>query len=173
VIIETPRLKLIRATLESLWAELKGPAELSEVLKVEVPDNWPPDLYDVDAINWAIRYLEKHPNTPWAMYYFVRSPAGTHENHVAVGCGGYKGEPSNGTVEVGYSVLEQFRRNGYAREAVEGFLWYAFEQDDIDRVIAETMPDLEPSVGVLEKCGFDFIGEGSEPGVIRYELKRQ
>ena len=40
------------------------------------------------------------------------------------------------------------------------------------RVIAETLPDLFPSIGVLRKIGFSYAGEGSEPGVIRYELRR-
>jgi RimJ/RimL family protein N-acetyltransferase len=39
-------------------------------------------------------------------------------------------------------------------------------------VIAETLPELTPSIGVLGKCGFHLIGEGSEPGVIRFELTR-
>ena len=39
-------------------------------------------------------------------------------------------------------------------------------------MIAETLPGLMPSIGVLRKCGFRFIGDGSEPGVIRYELTR-
>lgn len=37
---------------------------------------------------------------------------------------------------------------------------------------AETLPALAPSIGVLEKLGFVFAGEGSEPGVIRYALER-
>jgi len=39
-------------------------------------------------------------------------------------------------------------------------------------VIAETLPELTPSIGVLRKCGFELIGEGSEPGVIRFERTR-
>jgi RimJ/RimL family protein N-acetyltransferase len=38
--------------------------------------------------------------------------------------------------------------------------------------IAQTLPELAPSIGVLEKCGFRFAGEGGEPGVIRYERGR-
>jgi RimJ/RimL family protein N-acetyltransferase len=39
-------------------------------------------------------------------------------------------------------------------------------------VTAETLPELTPSIGVLLKCGFRLEGEGSEPGVIRYQLTR-
>ena len=40
------------------------------------------------------------------------------------------------------------------------------------RVTAETYPELVGSIGVLRRCGFRFIGEGSEVGVIRYEITR-
>ncbi len=40
------------------------------------------------------------------------------------------------------------------------------------RVIAETLPGLIPSSGVLEKTDFKLIGEGSEPGVKRFEHRR-
>jgi RimJ/RimL family protein N-acetyltransferase len=42
----------------------------------------------------------------------------------------------------------------------------------VTRVTAETYPELVGSIGVLRRCGFRFIGEGSEPGVIRYEITR-
>lgn len=43
----------------------------------------------------------------------------------------------------------------------------------IKGVIAETLPALRPSIRVLEKSGFKFIGQGSELGVIRYQLTRE
>jgi len=42
----------------------------------------------------------------------------------------------------------------------------------VQRAIAEALPELTPSIGVLRKCGFRFIGDGAEPGVIRFELTR-
>ena len=39
-------------------------------------------------------------------------------------------------------------------------------------MIAETYPELVGSIGVLGKRGFRHTGEGSEPGVLRYELTR-
>ena len=57
-------------------------------------------------------------------------------------------------------------------EAVRGLLGRAFADPVVRTVIAETLPELTPSIGVLAKCGFHLIGEGSEPGVIRFELTR-
>ena len=78
----------------------------------------------------------------------------------------------DGTVEIGYGVVAEHQRRGYATETVRAFLAHAFVSPKVRRVIAETYPHLAPSIGVLEKCGFTFIGDGSEPGVIRYEIER-
>jgi ribosomal-protein-alanine N-acetyltransferase len=90
-----------------------------------------------------------------------------------IGSAGYKGAPSpDGTVEVGYGIVRDQRRRGYASETVRGLLAHAFALPAVSRVIAETLPELEGSIGVLRKCGFRLIGDGCEPGVIRFELTR-
>ena len=90
-----------------------------------------------------------------------------------VGTCGFKGPPTaDGTVEIGYGILPEFRRHGYATEATQGLITHAFAHPEVARVIAETFPDLFPSIGVLRKIGFSYAGEGSEPGVVRYELRR-
>jgi ribosomal-protein-alanine N-acetyltransferase len=75
-------------------------------------------------------------------------------------------------VEVGYGIVRDQHRHGYASEAAGGLLARAFASPDVTRVTAETYPELVGSIGVLRRCGFRFIGEGSEPGVIRYEITR-
>jgi RimJ/RimL family protein N-acetyltransferase len=90
-----------------------------------------------------------------------------------IGSAGYKGPPGkDGTVEVGYGIVSDHQRRGYASEAVRGLVKRAFELPGVRRVIAETYPELVPSIGVLRRCGFELTGDGSEPGVIRFELTR-
>jgi RimJ/RimL family protein N-acetyltransferase len=79
---------------------------------------------------------------------------------------------ADGTVEVGYGIVHDHQRRGYASDTVRALLNRAFALPQVHRAIAETLPELEPSIGVLRKCGFRLIGEGSEPGVIRFELTR-
>ena len=78
----------------------------------------------------------------------------------------------DGTVEVGYGIVSDQHRRGYASEAARALVGHAFARPAVRRVIAETYPELIGSIGVLRRCGFRHIGEGSEPGVIRYELTR-
>ncbi len=172
--IDTPRLRLVPATPDMLRADLEGPAALAALLGVEAPTQWPPELYDADAIRWTLDAVERDPDG-WYLQYFLRKGPGG-EPDALVGVGGYKGGPKEGAVEVGYAVLEPHRRRGYASEAVEGMVARAFADPRVERVIAHTVPELAPSIGVLERCGFRFLGtaeEGEdEEGAIAYERRR-
>jgi RimJ/RimL family protein N-acetyltransferase len=94
-----------------------------------------------------------------------------------IGAGGYKGAPDDtGTVEIGYGVVPERRRRGFAREAVDGWLAHAFADPRVRRVIAHTLVELEPSIGVLRSAGFSFVGAGTdpqEPAAVQYEITRE
>ncbi len=117
-------------------------------------------------------WLESHPdNAQWGFYYFVEADASQ-----AIGAGGYKGAPNDaGVVELGYSIVPERRRRGFAREAVDGLLSHAFADSRVARVIAHTLVGLEPSIAVLRSAGFSFVGQGHDPqeaSAIQYELTR-
>jgi RimJ/RimL family protein N-acetyltransferase len=172
--LSTRRLRLVAGTLNHAEAELRERGRLSELLNAQVPEHWPPPLNDEGSMRWFLRYCQENPDTiGWTMWYFVllKGPEGHPE---LIGNGGFKGKPSpDGTVEVGYSIMESHQRQGYATEAVSGLLGWAFRHPEINRVIAETLPDLTPSIRLLEKLDFRFIGKGSEEGAVRYELFRE
>lgn len=169
--IQTRRLDLRIGTRESLFADLEGHDALAEALGVEVPENWPPEYYDEPAIQWT---LDKLPfvdpqNAGYWLYYAVLR---REEGPVLIGVAGFKWPPHEGSIEIGYGVLEQYRRQGFATEMVDAFVRFAFSHDDMHEVTAETYPELIASIGVLEKNGFQLVGPGSEEGVIRFALAR-
>ncbi len=171
--ILTKRLDLIEATPETVRAAIDDHQRLGELLDANVPAGWPPELLDTSALEWTLRWLENPENDrSFGMYWMVLRET-VASFRTLVGVAGFKGAPSeDGTVEVGYGVVAEYQRRGFATETVRAFLKHAFEFGNVRRVIAETLPGLVPSIGVLEKSGFRFIGDGSEPGVIRYELLR-
>ena len=81
----------------------------------------------------------------------------------------FKGVPDNGVVELGYGIQEEYRGFGYATEAVETILAWAFNQPGVTSVAAETEKDNAASRRVLEKCGFVPNGKLGEEGP-RYTL---
>jgi ribosomal-protein-alanine N-acetyltransferase len=170
--IVTQRLELIPATVDSTRAALEGGPALGLALSVLVPSTWPPEFLDDPPLRHMLVRLELDAaQSGWWLYFVVLTGGG--DGRTLIGAAGYKGPPGpDGTVEVGYGIVRDHHRRGYASEAVRAFLARAFGLSEVRRVIAETLPELTPSIGVLRKCGFQLIGEGSEPGVIRYELTR-
>jgi [ribosomal protein S5]-alanine N-acetyltransferase len=174
--IETPRLILLPATADALHAELGSRGALAAVLGVDVPESWPPDLYDADAVRWTLSALEEgRAQGGWGFYYIVeRSSPGSPAR--LCGGGGFTGAPdATGTVEIGYSIVPERRRRGYAREAVDAWIAWAFSHSEVVRVIAHTLRELTPSIRVLESAGFTYVGPNAaagEPDAVQYELRR-
>src|SRR5690242_10413485 len=157
-VLRTPRLLLLRGSIASLEAELISRQALGDLLDAEVPRGWPPELYDADAIRWTMNWLAGHPEqADWSLYYVAIAPTQGVPRPRLVGIAGYKGGPdASGVVEVGYGVVPEERRKGYASEAVRALLKQAFAEPRVTAVIAHTLPELMPSRGVLEATGFTF-----------------
>ena len=177
--LRTERLELVPASAECLCAELEGRDALRLALSAQIPASWPPGLYDRVAVHFYLAQLNAGGGSAhWGAYYLVGRPPGGG-GRVAIGVGGFKGNPdAEGTVEIGYSVLPDFQHRGFAGEAVQGWLDFAFHQPAVVRVIAHTLAHLEPSVRVLERAGFSFAGQAEDATaptdviVLRYERYR-
>jgi len=93
---------------------------------------------------------------------------------VAVGRAGYHGPPDlAGMVEIGYAVIPEFRRRGYARAALEALLRRAAREPDVQTVRVTISPDNTPSYELASQYGFAEVGEqwDEEDGLeIIYEL---
>ncbi|MBN1853030.1 MAG: GNAT family N-acetyltransferase [Pirellulales bacterium] len=171
--LDTKRLSLVAGTAELGRAELDGIAKFALKLGARVPQEWPPPLNDAGSMTWFTEYLETHPDAVgWTAWYFLlKEPDG---EYTAIGGGGFKGAPdSTGTVEIGYSILENYQCQGFASEGVHALIEWAFSHADVHRIIAQTFPDSRPSIRVLEKQGFLLIGDGFEDGAILYQLDRR
>ena len=169
-VIESRRITLAAATPELVVADLAGRGALSEALGADVPENWPPELYESTAMRWSLRQLEDPAEQGWSIWYLLSKK---HEPPHLLGICGFKGKPdSAGSVEIGYSILKQFRVQGYATEAVTRLIIWAFSHQNVIEVAAETLPHLKQSIRVMEKNGLSFAGPGSEYGVVRYVVKK-
>jgi len=167
--IHAERLDLVPAAAHHVQAAIEGTAPLADALGVAVARGWPPEHLDEPALRFIHGRIDERPEDAEWWFYFVILRA---VPLVVVGTAGYKGPPEGGAVEIGYSIVAEHRRRGYASEAARGLIARAFARPEVTRVIAETVPENVPSIGVLEKCGFVLIEGASEPGAIRFELPR-
>jgi ribosomal-protein-alanine N-acetyltransferase len=168
-VLYSPRMTLVAATTELVQADLAGCASLAAALEARVSDNWPPDLYEIEPMKQALRRLADPAEHGWSFWYLL----GSGEERDVLGICGFKGRPdAAGSVEIAYSVLPQYRNRGFASEAVERLLSWAFSHHNVVEVTAETLPHLQQSIRVMKKNGFSYRGEGSERGVVRYAVSR-
>ncbi|QDU19574.1 GNAT family N-acetyltransferase [Urbifossiella limnaea] len=168
--IVSDRLTLVPATVALARAELADRGEFARQLDAVVPDNWPPESA-ADALPLFLSWLEAAPDrVGWFGWYALARDAGPP---VLVGGGGFLGPPQDGAVQIGYSLLPEFQRRGYATEMVNGLVRWAFGQPGVEVIAAETEWANPASVRVLEKVGFTPAGSAAEPGGARFELRRK
>lgn len=92
------------------------------------------------------------------------------ETNQIIGDGGYKGNPNEkGEIEIGYEIIESKRKQGFATEAIEALLEWALQQDEVKSIMAKCHYENIPSQTLLDKLGFEHIGEEEEMDI--YEIK--
>lgn len=170
--LNSDRLRLIAATTAMLDAEDVSSRALASLLRLQEPQEWPPEHNGPETRAWVRGMISEHLADPdWFTWYVI-----TIDKPALIGIAGYKGPPAQeGHVEVGYSVLPAFQRRGLATEATRLLCNRAFADPRVSRVIAHTLPSLPASQRVLDKVGFVKTAELQDPdegAVWRYELSR-
>lgn len=172
--IKTPRLDLVGATADMARAAAAGDlSDFGRLLDAHVPPDWPPPIM-ADAQENLVWMIESGARLAGALSWYMV----LREKHLLVGFVGFKGPPRDGRVDIGYAVLDAHQRQGYASEAVRALTHWAFLDTRVQRIVAETMPDLTASIRVIEKCGYalidtNAIGHEGEKSVVQYEMRRE
>jgi len=143
--IETRSLTLVLESPQDVRARL---ARMSPSEKAELSSDW---LALVDAVSVA---------DPWIHGFALVQRV----DNAVVGSCGFKGPPTpNGVVEIAYGVVPEYQGKGYATEAAQALVSYAFSHSRIRVVRAHTLPEGNASTRVLAKCGFQCVGEVVDP----------
>lgn len=86
-----------------------------------------------------------------------------------------EGRPDTDDVELAFVISRVFWGRGYATEAAQAVLTFGFEEVNLERIVAVTMPENTPSQRVLNKLGFHYEGNRQlyERTVMYYSLRRE
>jgi [ribosomal protein S5]-alanine N-acetyltransferase len=167
--IETNRLRLVRWDDAIFQAILSNNlVKLGELLDCETPQQWTtfPDM--ADALPFFYEQFKANGNY-WGSFFTVHK-----EDRQLLGTCGFKGGPTEtGTVEIGYEIHEAYRQQGLASEAAKGLVDFALSHAEIKGVLAHTLAHENPSVSLLKKLGFQFVGLFNDPDdgdIWRFEL---
>jgi RimJ/RimL family protein N-acetyltransferase len=154
--IQTRRLRLVPKTLTDVRLQID---RMTSDQKSQLSSAW---LAQLDATTVG----------PWTLGFTLQTRIGD----TVIGSCGFKGPPGlDGVVEIAYGIAAEFQGQGYATEAAEAMVAYAFASDQVRVVRAHTFAADNPSTRVLAKCGFRTVGEvvDSEDGLVwRWEIRR-
>ena len=149
--IDTPRLTIIPLTDNLLQLYIKADGLLEAELGLEPKPRFIPselaEAFDVDILPLVACSDNYLFSTIWTIVL--------KDENVMIGDLCFKGMPNCiGEIEIGYGTYDQFQGKGYMIEAINAITHWAFKQDGVRAVIAETDAANIPSHRVLEKCGF-------------------
>ena len=164
--IQTRRLELPPCSVQVAQAIVRNRVDVETLLGLRVSDDWPAlDLQEFLPV--YVQQLEADPSLlGWGVWLMVH-----RADQKMIGDLGFKGRPdTEGTVEIGYSVVPGYRSQGYAVEAVRALVDWAFAQQDVKRITAECDLDNAPSVRIHEKSGFQCLETGGN--LLKWELKK-
>jgi RimJ/RimL family protein N-acetyltransferase len=155
-----------RAGLRQLLAE---PADFERTYQVSCGRHRDEIVEVARLVHERIVPLSGDPQ--WWGYFAVLLPVRS-----IVGMCGFKGPPdANRTVEIGYGTMSNHQGRGYATIMARKLVGIAFATNEVDRVIAHTLPEPNASTRVLGKVGFRFAGEVMDPEdgrVWRWKIER-
>jgi len=155
-VIASERLRLVSMSPAFIEALLRGHhSRAAEIMGVEVPPEWPGDLTHMLRLRF-----DQIRADPSEQQWLARAMVLREDGRTVVGNLGFHGKPDRrGMVEVGYTVRPQFRRQGFAEEAVRALFDWASRTHGIRRFRASVSPTDEPSLSLVRKLGFVQTGE--------------
>ena len=156
--IQTKRLDLIPVPPAVIRAALDGDRPgMERLLGITVPADWEVRR---EFLELRLRELEADPALqPWLMRCICLRGEGR-----LIGDIGFHAAPvtppasSRKSAELGYCVLEAWRRRGFAQEAIEALIQWACDQHEVNRFLLSISPENQPSLALAAKLGFRRIG---------------
>lgn len=147
--IYTERLRLFPCCRQLALSALTQKDEARKLLAASIPQEWPTDA----TRTFLPLYLERLENDrtqkgfgPWFIIH--------QKQQKVVGEIGFKGKPDAlGKVELGYHVYRASRGKGFATEAAEALVEWAFSHRSVAYIYAECKKTNVRSQNVLRKLG--------------------
>ncbi len=159
--IRAARLDLVVITPDLMRAILDGDwARATRMLSAGIPQE-----FQAEDWQWLTGRPDKAEADPEVMAWLPRmlvlrdATGQVGGERVVVGEAGFHGPPDDdGRVEIGYMMVTQYRRRGFAEEAVRALIGWAAAAHGVTRIRACISPQNSPSLNLIRKVGFSQVG---------------
>ncbi|MCC6072689.1 GNAT family N-acetyltransferase [Massilia sp. GCM10020059] len=118
-----------------------------------------------------MRQLHKGAHPDWCSTFLIIRVS----DSAVVGACGFKDEPADGCVEIGYGVAPACRKQGMASAAISELVRLAFASGQVDAVLAQVNADNVGSTRAVQSLGFTahdtLIDDDGEP-LVQWSVRR-
>lgn len=164
-LLVSSRLRLAAMSVCALRSELSADGRLGPILNAEIGEGWPPEHWEPHVFELLLTTFEADEEQQKRHRYVLLDRRGMMPLLIGV-VNGFVWPEKPGEIEIGYSILPAFQRQGHGYEACECFVRFLSERWPDHRLMAQTYPRLTGSVSILKRLGFQSDGPGQEEGVI-------
>ena len=158
--IPTPRLELHHLCVDDLLSLFESPEDAS-IYEGKSYANPHRILMDESGpLRWRVPQVKSDPAVnKWFVRWMVE-----RETREIVGSTSFHGPPDEqGMMEIGLGVHINFKRRGYATEALIGMWSWVINQPAVELLRYTVDPNNEASVAVIKKFGFECVGQQIDP----------
>ena len=163
----TERLILVPFTIQICRNLLNGNYSDLKVLNLKKGKSWP-DNDVIETLPKIINNLSKvECPTGFESWMIIKK-----ETLEIIGDLGFKGfNYENKNIDIGYGIIKEERRKGYAEEAVKEIIKWAFSNEIVKEITANCLTENINSISLLTK--FNFIQLRTENGMIYWILENK
>lgn len=153
-LIETSRLLLVPLPFEAYGLLLAGRnVEAERLVGLSLDGSRLAEL--APLIRYQYDQLQQDPTQVAWLVRLIR----LRDHPTVVGDIGFHAPPDdNGMVEIGYTILQQYRRQGFAMEAAMAMAGWAANHPRVRTLRASISPDNEPSLRLARGLGMVEVG---------------
>lgn len=150
-----------------LFLRLPEPADAQALMEIHLdPEVLAQGLVTLTAppggIDVALRNIDamlRH----WKQYGYGRWSVVERATGEVIGCVGFFHRQEESEIELGWIIRRSHWGNGFASEAAQAAVDWAWQSTTIDHIVSLIRPDDARSQRVAEKCGQRFERKGIEP----------
>lgn len=110
----------------------------------------------VKTIDDAVKYINNGPMQSYKEHGFGLWKMTRSEDKTPIGICGLIKRDTLDDVDIGFAMLPEFEKQGYAFEAAQASLLFGQNEKGVKKVVAITVEENERSIRLLEKLGLLF-----------------
>ena len=154
--IDTPRLELHHISAQGIIELYENKSDVTAIAGRDFTNPHQNLVKESGPLGWRVPQVKVDPSVnKWFVRFIVLK-----ESKEIIGSISFHGVPdSEGMMEIGLGIEEDFQGKGYAKEALKGMWSWVCTFPEVKTLRYTVSPDNLPSIAVINYFGFEYKGQ--------------